>query len=773
VEEDWLSRYKGDEPSHRRAGLSFAVIGLVAILLMLPQVSLSVDEEISPSWEEPAETNSVQYVNFTNPSWNWTTRFYNVSFPQGSWEKVTLTLTLVNHGDPWDRANVVGVNSVMILEMTTKENSSATSNPVQIYTRDVTIYSKIFNTSAEVYWSGMPNYMGGWYCELSFAFFPGTPPMVLPDVLPALFHITLSATNMTSFNVTFPQNITSAKAVLTEEGHSNEEFWFANVPPTVRDYTLDINTTRVFDITGYPYLNSGACLNPPNCWTLYEWNGTPPPGTGLRPQHVVDISPFVSLLNGTQPLTFGIGNGASYWKISLSFLLWRNPRLSPYILDTHSFERTATSNQQYLNSTATAYRDVPNGVESIEVTYRSWLNASFPVVDTHTIAKTTRTISSVTVTVTLREKEEIYHNVSRDGSGAGDVHFVVRQTNISKSLGNGQDFIRFDHFSFSSFIDGDNGGRQSTDTRLWKRFSYGDYIQLGIAWDHESFLWRNITSSLGVGQDEPPYLYEDLSGVPFTFPAVLFIGPAYNSEIGDVETIFDFLFADDNIINSSLSIDSASHNVTNEKNFTWDTTEAYGPRFIANVTTINEINITSFNEIPLLGIKSYLSINFTSGRLGWNFISIPQPLENDSVENVLSSIAGKYDAIYYYDVFDPSDRWKSYLTFKNYQDLQSIDSTMGFWINITTPGELEIVGPLPNVTSIFLRRGWNMVGFPSLAENYTVFDLIADTGAIRVEGFADVPPYYLAELPGDYVLRQGEGYWIEIPSGIDWVLPSG
>ncbi|MFQ5910418.1 MAG: peptide-N4-asparagine amidase, partial [Thermoplasmata archaeon] len=303
---------------------SYVVLAfLVAVMFTTPQASLSSEEQPLPSSEgQINDINSVQYVNFTNPSSNWTATFTNVSFPQGSWESITLTLKLVNLGDPWDRANVVGVNSVMILEMTTKENASVLRNPVQIYTKNVTVYASLFNASAEVYWSAMSNYQDGWFCELSFAFFPGTPPMLPPEVVPAIFHTTLSTSNTTSVNVTFPPNITSAKAVLTEEGFSDEEFWFANVAPTVRDYTLDINNTRVFDITAYPYLNSGACLNPPNCFTLYEWNGTPPLGTGLRPQHFVDISPFVSLLNGTQTLTFSIGNGGSYWKVSLAFLVW-------------------------------------------------------------------------------------------------------------------------------------------------------------------------------------------------------------------------------------------------------------------------------------------------------------------------------------------------------------------------------------------------------------------------------------------------------------------
>ncbi len=740
----------------------------------LPQLSSSSRDSRLNSDGPINDVNNVQHVNFTNPSSNWTAWFHNVSFPQGSWENIELTLTLINLGDPWDRANVVGVNSVLILEMTTKENGGPLINPVQTYTKDVTIYANLFNTSASVYWSGMPNFDGGWNCSLSFAFYPGTPPFVLPEIVPAIFHRHLSASNTTSVNVTFPSGITSAKAVLIERGGSAEEFWFANAPPTVRDFTLDINGTRVFDITGFPFMNSGACLNPPNCWTLYEWNGTPPPGTGLRPQFEIDISPYVSLLDGTQPIAFSVGNGGNYWKISLSFFIWRNPRLTAYILDDSSFYRSvgATGTGQYLESNSTAHRSVANGVETIEVAYKAWLNGSFPVVDTHSIATVSRTITSSTVTVYFDEKEEIFHNVTKDVSGAGDVTYIIRHSNTTTSSGNGQDYIRMDSHSSFNFIDGDNGGRASVQTRLWSDYSYGDYTSLGISWERTSLLWHNRTSSFGTGVDEPPYLYEDLSGASHPFPAILFVEPANNSEIGETETTFEFIFADDNIVNASLSIDNATYDISGAKSFTWNSTVAYGPYFTANVTATNVIDVTSHNELPLRGTKWRFSMDFTAADLGWHFISVPIPLADDSVENVLSSIDGKYNALRYYDASDPGDRWKTYWTFKPYRDLSTIDPSTGFWINITAPANLDIVGPLPNVTSILLRKGWNMVGFPSLADGYTVSDLMADTGAMSVEGYADAPPYHLAELPGSHIMKQGEGYWIRLAANADWFVPS-
>lgn len=150
---------------HKFRGSSAVIAALfICTILAVPQLPQLASSSRDPrlNSDDPVnDVNNVQHVNFTNPSSNWTAWFHNVSFPQGSWENIELTLTLINLGDPWDRANVVGVNSVLILEMTTKENGGPLINPVQTYTKDVTIYANLFNTSASVYWSGMPNFDGG------------------------------------------------------------------------------------------------------------------------------------------------------------------------------------------------------------------------------------------------------------------------------------------------------------------------------------------------------------------------------------------------------------------------------------------------------------------------------------------------------------------------------------------------------------------------------------------------------------------------------------
>jgi len=108
-----------------------------------------------------------------------------------------------------------------------------------------------------------------------------------------------------------------------------------------------------------------------------------------------------------------------------------------------------------------------------------------------------------------------------------------------------------------------------------------------------------------------------------------------------------------------------------------------------------------------------------------------------------------------------------------YNDLMHLDNTMGFWINVTATCTFMPAGIRPVSTTIDLRQGWNMVGFPSFNTTYTVADLKADIGmaGVRVEAFdANAAPYYLQRVSDSYVMTAGEGYWVYVPADVMWTI---
>jgi hypothetical protein len=155
---------------------------------------------------------------------------------------------------------------------------------------------------------------------------------------------------------------------------------------------------------------------------------------------------------------------------------------------------------------------------------------------------------------------------------------------------------------------------------------------------------------------------------------------------------------------------------------------------------------------------------------GWNLISVPLIQANESISKVLTSIPSKWDVIQAYNSVEIN--WKTNATFKPDQlnDLKTLNHSIGFWINITQPGiTLTVYGFVPTSTSIPLKAGWNLVGYPSLVQK-PISEALAGTGYDSVEGFNASDPYRTSVLPGSYLMKPGEGYWVHVPADSTWVV---
>ncbi|MFQ6128044.1 MAG: hypothetical protein ACE5QW_03995, partial [Thermoplasmata archaeon] len=155
---------------------------------------------------------------------------------------------------------------------------------------------------------------------------------------------------------------------------------------------------------------------------------------------------------------------------------------------------------------------------------------------------------------------------------------------------------------------------------------------------------------------------------------------------------------------------------------------------------------------------------------GPQLISFPLILSSDEISFVLQTV--QFDMAYYYDSSDASDYWKSYMPFKSYKgDLKTIDRSMGIWVNVTSPSDFVVAGLVPETTTITLRAGWNLVGFPSFATDYTLADLKLDVNASDAEEFdPSAPIYFLRKMSDASMFLAGRGYWIEVPEDVVWTL---
>ena len=97
---------------------------------------------------------------------------------------------------------------------------------------------------------------------------------------------------------------------------------------------------------------------------------------------------------------------------------------------------------------------------------------------------------------------------------------------------------------------------------------------------------------------------------------------------------------------------------------------------------------------------------------------------------------------------------------------------MGAWVFVTFVGDgyINVGGDLPDSTSIQLRAGWNLVGYPTLSTTITVGDAFWGTGATMVEVFDPSAAYRTRSVGSTYVMRPGEGYWVYVPTTTTWTV---
>jgi parallel beta-helix repeat protein len=151
--------------------------------------------------------------------------------------------------------------------------------------------------------------------------------------------------------------------------------------------------------------------------------------------------------------------------------------------------------------------------------------------------------------------------------------------------------------------------------------------------------------------------------------------------------------------------------------------------------------------------------------VGMNLVSIPLVQSDERIRTVFQTIEWN-SACGYNESFS---LWLCYDDPKGVKELFTIPHTHGYWINVTQDSNITVAGIVPGFTKVPLRNGWNLVGYPSFNTTYTVGDMKADTGAVRVEGFDPTsPPYYLRKLDDWEFLETGFGYWIDVATDTSW-----
>ncbi|MFH0816594.1 MAG: NosD domain-containing protein [Methanobacteriota archaeon] len=172
---------------------------------------------------------------------------------------------------------------------------------------------------------------------------------------------------------------------------------------------------------------------------------------------------------------------------------------------------------------------------------------------------------------------------------------------------------------------------------------------------------------------------------------------------------------------------------------------------------------------------SFTAVTFVDIPLdkGWNLVSLPLVQLNESVESALSSIKGKWDHVMAWDPGNPWNRWKQYFTgwSASMNDLTKLDHRVGFWLRVSDACTLRVCGLPPGSTTIELRAGWNLVGYPSANDSfYSTVEFRTDTGATILEGFDPAAEYLVTTLAYGLILKRCTAYWVYVPADAVWTV---
>jgi len=168
----------------------------------------------------------------------------------------------------------------------------------------------------------------------------------------------------------------------------------------------------------------------------------------------------------------------------------------------------------------------------------------------------------------------------------------------------------------------------------------------------------------------------------------------------------------------------------------------------------NKVNITI---VELL--YEIFSINLLEG---WNLISVPLKLNNNSLGYALSSIEGNYGTVFSYGSWEQLD------------SDSIVNETIGLWVKMLVEDNLTINGVLPVNPLFNLKQGYNLIGYPSLEEKNIshVFADVSDN-LINVWMYENYtwksfdPKKTLNTIE---TVKPGFGYWVKVNESVSWTF---
>ncbi len=204
-----------------------------------------------------------------------------------------------------------------------------------------------------------------------------------------------------------------------------------------------------------------------------------------------------------------------------------------------------------------------------------------------------------------------------------------------------------------------------------------------------------------------------------------------------------------------------------------------------------------FTEITFgVAIPNGTAFNITINS-GWNLISVPFALQNDSMHIVFEPKADKIISVWTYD--GVTGQWYSYTPdgIEN-DDMNGMLPGWGYWVLATDSTKLSIEGGLFNQTETPLDKqivkGWNMIGYwgtnntygndtilsydgpngngkPASCELYSLGDMSIELSSLWSYWEPYAPNQWIP-FPSSKHMDPGAGYWLHTDQDDEYAMPT-
>ncbi|AAT42878.1 peptide-N4-asparagine amidase [Picrophilus oshimae] len=348
------------------------MIAIIVSILMIASAfaltgNLNKNETIM-AYDEPSVMN-ITAINNSYVYYNHATSYGRATFPS-SFSKVILYYKNTYKSNPWDYSYAITINGIQVASGNTNETENTTVS-INITEYAYLFAGKTVNVTANTaeWEKSYSAYQSVW-----FIVYPGTIPRE-PNKIIGVFNNTGSYTPKdpvknilipynTSLkrNVTFPDNVTAAFLNLYILQNGNDEFWYSNQPP-FREFIISVNNTIIARVFPYPNIQTGGI-------DLFNWQPIHAIGALMDKPYMVNITPFISILNGTKNINLTIVNNEDQWiRIGLNFLLYTGSNVKSSYNVKFSEVYNYTQNPKTVNESIPSSAEYLNDSQYVLIKY--------------------------------------------------------------------------------------------------------------------------------------------------------------------------------------------------------------------------------------------------------------------------------------------------------------------------------------------------------------------------------------------------------------------